>query len=167
MAKRGGPSVAQCIMFPEELSSSADWTDLSRILRAMGSELRCLLGPKIHFAMGRLSVRGAAFVRADQRQIVDLLRHVMIDAHDAMPDGGAVTIRAGRLREVAECAALVIHEVPDSRTADEVLSQARMRKGRSLGLCASYDAIKRVGGHFDVSCRERETVLTICFPLAE
>jgi hypothetical protein len=42
-----------------------------------------------------------------------------------------------------------------------------VRKGRSLGLGASYDMIERAGGHFHVSCRGRETVLTICFPLAE
>ena len=59
---------------------------------------------------------------------------------------------------------MLIHEVPDAAVAD---ADARIRKGRSLGLGASFDTIERAGGHFHVSCRGRETVLTICFPLAE
>ena len=74
--------------------------------------------------------------------------------------GPKISFTSGRLP--ADGAAVVIHEVPDAAVPD-----ARIRKGRSLGLAASYDTIKRAGGHFHVPCRDRQTVLTICFPLAE
>ena len=149
-------------MYPDTSNSAAEPVDLSRVVGEMDTELRCLLGPKIHFTTGSLPANGAALVRADHHELVDLLRHLALDAHDAMPAGGTVTIRTGRLREVAECAAMLIHEVPDAPVSEE-----RIRKGRSLGLGASFDTIERAGGHFHVSCRGRETVLTICFPLAE
>ena len=149
-------------MSPDHSDSAADQADLSELIGEMEAELRCLLGPTIHFTAGILPAGGSAIVRANHQELVDLLRHLALDAHDAMPDGGAVTIRTGCLREATQCAAMVIHEVPD----DAGGAGTRVRKGRSLGLGASYDTVERAGGHFHVSCRGRETVLTICFPLA-
>ena len=149
-------------MNSDDSDHAAEPVDLASVIGEMEPELRCLLGPTISFTAGRLPADGAALVRADHQVLVDLLRHLALDAHDAMASGGTMTIRTGRLREVAECAAMVIHEVPEAPVPD-----ARIRKGRSLGLAASYETIERAGGHFHVSCRDRQTVLTICFPLAE
>ncbi|NBV25608.1 MAG: hypothetical protein EBS05_27330, partial [Proteobacteria bacterium] len=99
-------------------------------------------------------------------EVFFLLRHLALDARDAMRTGGRVTIRTGILREVAECAALVIHEVPDALSSRSDRARGPIRKGRSLGLGASYEMVEHAGGHFHVSCRGHETVLTICFPLA-
>lgn len=151
-------------MNPDTPDSTAEVVDLARVVGEMDAELRCLLGPTIQFATGSLRADGPALVRAEYREIVDLLRHLALDAHDAMQGGGAVTIRTGRLREAGECAAVVLHEVPNLATTG---ASPQIRKGRSLGLGASYTAVERAGGHFHVSCRGRETVLTICFPLAE
>ena len=149
-------------MNSDDSDHAAEPVDLASVIGEMETELRCLLGPKICFTAGSLPADGAALVRAEPEKLVDLLRHLALDAHDAMAAGGSMTIHTGRLREVAECAAMVIHEVPDDAIPD-----ARIRKGRSLGLAASYETIERAGGHFHVSCRDRQTVLTICFPLAE
>jgi hypothetical protein len=153
-------------MKPDRSSSIPEPLDLSGVVSQMEAELRCLLGPTIQLTIGILRAGGAATVRARREELVDLLRHLALDAHDAMSEGGALTIRTGRLREVAECAAIVLHEAPDAPAAAGEATSARVRKGRSLGLSASYETIERAGGHFHVSCRGRETVLTICFPLA-
>ena len=158
------PAFAARTMDPDTTDSAAERVDLCDVVGEMKGELRCLLGPKIRLATGRLPVGGPAPVRARHDEIVDLLRHLALDAHDAMP-AGTVTIRTGRLREVEECVALVIHEVPEAAVGEGDGSEGQ-HKGRSLGLGASYDTVARAGGHFHVSCRGRETVLTICFPLA-
>jgi signal transduction histidine kinase len=149
-------------MDPETSRGAVERVDLSAVLGEMAAELSCLLGPHIRLATGSLPAGGRALVAAERDKIVDLLRHLALDAHDAMPAGGTVTIRTGCLREVTECAAIVIYEAPGA--AED--APRPMRKGRSLSLGASYDMIERAGGHFHVSCRGRETVLTICFPLA-
>ena len=152
-------------MHPDSPNSAANEVDLTCVVHGVEAELRCLLGPAIELATGCLPDGGASSVRVRHEEIVDLLRHLALDARDAMPAGGVVTIRTGRFREVAGCAAMVIHEVP-AATEGGRDAAAGVRKGRSLGLGASYDMIERAGGHFHVSCRGRETVLTICFPLA-
>jgi hypothetical protein len=150
-------------MKPGSSRHAVDRAELSEVLGAMEGELRCLLGPAIELATGSLPAGGSTAVYVSRDEIVDLLRHLALDAHGAMLAGGTIAMRTGRLAGVAECAAMVIHEVPD---APATMREAHLRKGRSLGLAASFDAIERVGGHFHVWCRGRETVLTICFPLA-
>ena len=149
-------------MHPETSDGAIERVDLSAVLGEMVVELSCLLGPTIRLATGSLPAGGSPLVQARHDKIVDLLRHLALDAHDAMPAGGTVTIRTGCLREVAECAAIVIYEAPDPADGAET----GLRKGRSLSLGASYDTVECAGGHFHVSCRGRETVVTICFPLA-
>jgi hypothetical protein len=153
-------------MYPDSLSSPPERVDLGDVIGAMEGELRCLLGPAIGLTTGTLPAGRTAAVRARREDIVDLLRHLALDARDAMPAGGMLAIRTGQLREVAECAAIVLHELPDAPASDPDSASVRLRKGRSLGLKASYETIERAGGHFHVSCRGRETVLTICFPIA-
>ncbi len=163
----GIPAAAQSHMNPDAPESTADRLDLSDLVGELTPELRCLLGPSIELATGGMPSGGAGVVRARRDQIVDLLRHLALDAHDAMPDGGTVTIRTGCLDATPNCAAIVIHEVPASPEGFPGGRHGRIRKGRSLGLGASYDTVERAGGHFHVSCRGRETVLTICFPVAK
>ncbi len=153
-------------MYPDSLSSAPERVDLSDVVGALEGELRCLLGPTIQLTIGGLLAGPAAAVRARREDLVDLLRHLALDARDAMPVGGTLAIRTGQLREVAECAAIVLHELPDAPASDPESATARLRTGRSLGLKASYETVERAGGHFHVSCRGRETVLTICFPPA-
>lgn len=153
-------------MNPDASNGAAEPVDLSRVIAAMRAELRCLLGPEIELALGELPSGGTPLVHADPEDLVDLVRHLVLDAHDAMPGRGQVTIRTGRLRAATECAAMVIHEIPDAAPAGGDGQDRPIRKGRRLGLGASFDAIERAGGHFHVSCRGRETVVTICLPLA-
>ena len=168
IAKRTSPFAAMPRTMNRDTSDSfAEPVELSAMLDEMEEELRCLLGPKIQLATGSLPAGGTAFARARHADVVDVLRHLALDAHDAMPAGGTVTLHAGCLPDVPEYAAIVIHEVPGECAIHEENEGARIHKGRSLGLGATYDMIRRAGGHFHVSCRSRDTVLTICFPLAD
>ena len=124
-------------MHPDSFDSAAEPVNLSTVAAALAPELRCLLGPTIALTMGTLPASGSALVRVSREEIVDLLRHLALDAHDAMRTGGTVTIRTGLLREVAECAALVIHEVPDALSSRSDPASGPIRKGRSLGLFRS------------------------------
>jgi hypothetical protein len=153
-------------MPPDYSDHPADRVELSDVVDEQAAELRCLLGPAIRLATGSLPADGVAIVNVDRDEIIDLLRHLALDARASMAGGGTLTIHTGCLGEAPDCAAMVIHEAPASPPTGEETEAASPRKGRTLGLEASYEMIKHAGGHFHVSCRGAETALTICFPLS-
>jgi hypothetical protein len=148
--------------------------DLREVISAMRHELCCLLGPSIRLEIDSLPIPGPASVRARRGEIVDLLRHLALDERDAMPSGGTVTILVGSLDFTREGEApsptkyptLIIQGIrrPSLMNGNgSPENREPFRKGRSLGLGASYDAIEQRGGHMHVSCGDGETTLTICF----
>lgn len=144
-----------------------DRADLAGVLEAQRAELRALLGASIRLETGTLPGPRATVAHARRCEIVDLLRHLALDARDAMPAGGTLTILAGSLRiggaDPATCAALVIREVRDDPPPG---AARRIRKGRSLGPGAACGVIESAGGRLLVTCRGRETVMAIFLPPA-
>ena len=141
--------------------------ELRLVLEAQLAELRALLGSAIHLEIGTLPAAHSEVARNRRDEIVDLLRHLALDARDAMPAGGALEILVGGLQiggaESARCAALVIREV---RAGPAPRGAGRIHNGRGLGIGAACKVIENAGGHLLVSCRGREMVTTICFPPA-
>ncbi len=148
--------------------------DLSRLAVGMREELRRLLRADIHFDVSWLA-NGRCLVSADPHQMRDLILHLVLDARDAMPDGGSLSITVEK-RRVSEVGGLspespgdyVTVTVRDSpgRPAAQLPEKIDLHvvKGRSLSLAASYDAIKRCGGHISVSRRAHETMVRIFLP---
>lgn len=140
--------------------AAAPGVDLEKVVGSARAELGCLLGPQIRLETGVLADSEPGRVSVGRDEIEDLLRHLMLDARAAMPSGGLLTIRTGRLGTPADCGALVVHEVPDAPGGSHIA-----RKGRSLGLDAAYAVIERASGHLHISCRDGATVITLCLPL--
>ena len=127
----------------------------------------------------------AAAIRASAGQLDQALANLVVNARDAMPDGGHVTIRT-RLRRVTEAGtapaavapgAYVELEVADTGTGipDDVrarifepffTTKARGR-GTGLGLAIVYGVVRQARGHISVdSTPGRGTRFTLRFPLA-
>jgi signal transduction histidine kinase len=148
--------------------------DPNRLLSEMREELRHLLRANIALDIFMLAA-SRCLVSADRHQLRELLLHLVLDAQDAMPDGGSLRIAIDRKR-IGQAASLypdlagdyVIVSVHDSPTgkATGISEQAdfRVLKGRGLSLAASYDVIKRCDGHISVSRRARETIVRIFLP---
>jgi signal transduction histidine kinase len=148
--------------------------DPSRLLIGMREELRHLLRENIAFDVSMLAI-GRCLVSADRHQLRELLLHLVLDAQDAMPDGGSLSIAIDRKR-IGEAASLypelsgdyVIVSVHDSPTGEATgiseRADFRVLKGRGLSLAASYDVIKRCDGHISVSRRAGETMVRIFLP---
>ena len=62
--------------------------DLNKFVKGMREELRGLLRENIAFDISESSNKGF-LVHTDRSQIRDLLRHLVLDARDAMPYGGS------------------------------------------------------------------------------
>lgn len=138
--------------------------DLGELVDEMRLELRCLLGPQIELEISLLPGDNDSPVRAAHDHLVDLLRHLALDARHAMHDGGRVCFRSGALAEAPGSSVLVVHEIP--HPLGRVMRGEAPGKARSLSLTAAYRSIERAGGHFHAFCRGRETMLTLCLPRA-
>jgi hypothetical protein len=162
------------------ISERREFLDFPEIVRGMKRELRCLLRENIRL---RIVARHAAGGRAKtyRGEIRDLIGHLVLDARDAMPAGGALYILTGNVAldagyarthpEISpgDYAMLTICDTGKRSNAANLEppgGDAPIRKGRSLGLAACYNVIDHFGGHVRASRRASETVVQIYVPCA-
>ena len=148
--------------------------DLNKLIKGMREELHSLLRENITFDISEAPNDGS-LVRTDRGQIRDLLRHLVLDARDAMPHGGALSIVIDRKRidkdgikpafePAGDYVVVVVRDTESGEAEIPERRDFRIVKGRGLSLAASYDAIKRCGGHIGVSRCAGETVVKIYLP---
>jgi signal transduction histidine kinase len=149
--------------------------DLNRFVNGMRDELRGLLRENIRFDISGLSAE-RCLVKADRGQVRDLVFHLVLDARDAMPHGGSlsVVIERRRIDEADKSAPfepagdyvmVAVRDCPAGEGAENIeCGDFRIVKGRGLSLAASYDAIKRCGGHIGVFRCGGDTVVRIYLP---
>jgi len=172
---RSKPEAAHRILFIGKMEINLAVFDLNKLVIGMREELRCLLREDITFDTSELSTE-RCLVNADRGQMRDLVFHLVLDARDAMPHGGSLSIVIERRRidkahintPLEPTGDYVIVAVRDSPTEESAEISERgdlgIVKGRGLSLAASYDAIKRCGGHISVSRCAGETVVKIYLP---
>jgi len=150
--------------------------DLNKLVIGMREELRGLLREDITFDISELSTE-RCLVNADRRRMRDLVFHLVLDARDAMPHGGSLSIVIERrridkahmsthLEPTGDYVMMAVGDISTEEESAEIPERADFRivKGRGLSLAASYDAIKRCGGHIGVSRCGGETVIRIYLP---
>jgi PAS domain S-box-containing protein len=111
-------------------------------------------------------------ITADANQIKQVLMNLLINASQAMPDGGRISVRTG-LSADAEALSLTIADTgqgiaPENidRIFDPFYTTKGPEKGTGLGLSVSYGIIQQHGGHIDVeSTPGRGTRFSIRLPL--
>jgi CheY-like chemotaxis protein len=108
-------------------------------------------------------------IEADRGQIEQLLLNLMINALDAMPDGGRLTLASrnlspaeigGRIRECRADSYLRLDVTDtgvgmDERTLDQVFdpffTTKTLGRGTGLGLASAFGIVQNHGGHIEVS----------------
>lgn len=125
---------------------------------------------------------GPCFVNADKDQFFQVMHNLVINAMQAMPDGGAITVnvtpvslKSGELPELGEgrYARIVVRDT-GTGIPPEVMPRlfepyfSTKAKGRGLGLAVSRSIIVRHGGQIDVLTeRSKGSAFTIHLPIAE
>jgi signal transduction histidine kinase len=133
-------------------SESMEFLELCDIVNRMKRELRCLLRENIRLHVSDTSEAGCR-AKALRCEIEDLIRHLVLDARDAMPAGGALSILTGTVALDAEYARthpevppgdyamLTVRDTGDGSNVASLKAlgqKAAIRKGRTLGLLACY-----------------------------
>jgi PAS domain S-box-containing protein len=141
--------------------------DLNEVISDMKPLLERLLREDVDLAMALEP--GAGLVTADRSQLEQVMVILAVNARDAMPDGGQLTIETHR-EEVDEAwvrqhldprpGSYVVLTVSDSGTGMDAATLARVfepffttkdvGKGRGLGLAAAYGIITQSHGHITV-----------------
>lgn len=184
-ANRAAALVGQLLAFsrkqtlrPEELDLRDTMSDLTHLLNR-------LVGEKVRLALSHDPVLKP--IRADKRQLEQVLMNLVVNARDAMPDGGdieieteCVTLTAPMDRDrvsvpVGDYVCLRVIDAGMGIPADKLqkvfepfYTTKRTGEGTGLGLSTAYGIVKQTGGFIFVdSALGQGTCFSIMFPVLE
>jgi PAS domain S-box-containing protein len=182
--RRAADVTRQLLAFARRQLIQPQVIDPNERIRQSVQFLRPLLGEDIGVTL-QLS-ESAGHVRVDPGQFEQLLVNLAVNARDAMPAGGTLTIETAAVVLDAEYASLHPGVVPGahvllavSDTGIGIPDAVRDRifepffttkegKGSGLGLATVHGIVKQHGGHIFVESEPREgTTFTIYLPVAD
>ena len=108
----------------------------------------------------------------DRNQIIQVVLNLVSNAHDAMPDGGAITIRTGfdapgsRLSLTVSDSGPGVPEAIQARIFDPFFTTKPLGQGTGLGLSIAHGIMRAHGGEIGVASRPGlGAAFTLYFPL--
>jgi two-component system cell cycle sensor histidine kinase/response regulator CckA len=167
-ANRAASLTRQLLAFsrPETLDRRPQ--DLNRVVAEIKNLLRRLIGDDIELTT--ILDREPLTVHADKGQLEQILMNLVVNARDAMPEGGDLVIKT--TSTVVDEASIrtfpypipfgpyVCFSVTDTgfgmdaetkaRAFDPFFSTKEKGKGTGLGLSTVYDVVKQSGGHIEI-----------------
>ncbi|HYF38128.1 MAG TPA: ATP-binding protein, partial [Gemmatimonadales bacterium] len=182
-AERTAAVSQQLLAFSRQQVTQLRVLEVNEVIRGFEPVLRRTLGEDIELKLDLAA--GVGMVRADQGQLEQMLLNLTLNARDAMPGGGTITIqtwtasldaRFGAQRsekiEPGEYAAIRFRDTGsgmDSQTLGHVFepffTTKGVGRGTGLGLASVYGIIKQHGGHvFVESAPGKGTVFEIYLP---
>ncbi len=184
-ANRAASLVNQLLAFSRKQTLKPETVDLQEVLSDLTHLLNRLVGEKVTLKLAHDPLLGP--IRADKRQLEQVLMNLVVNARDAMPDGGAirietesltladpvtrdkVTIPAGEyslIRVIDTGTGIAPDKLP--KIFEPFFTTKRVGEGTGLGLSTVYGIVKQSGGYIFVdSDPGRGTVFEVYFPVHE
>ncbi|HKB12978.1 MAG TPA: PAS domain S-box protein [Vicinamibacterales bacterium] len=182
--ERGAGLTRQLLAFSRRQATRPRLFALGEVVRGMDTMLRRLIGPEIDFEI--VVPAEPLRVVADSGQIEQCVMNLVVNARDAMPEGGRVTVRIDEV-EIDEDAAAAFVEgrpgryarlsVADTGTGMDEATRAKLfepffttkeqGKGTGLGLSIVYGIVRQSGGYITVTSEiGRGATFLIYLPIA-
>jgi signal transduction histidine kinase/CheY-like chemotaxis protein len=163
-ANRAAALTRQLLAFSRKQILQPRALDLNATIGELGGMLSRLLGDDIKLVSSLQP--GIGMVKADPSQIHQVIMNLVVNARDAMPDGGTLVIETGTMRVDEEYCfehvdftpgVYVVLAITDSGQGMDEATKARIfepffttkdpGKGTGLGLSTVFGIVKQSGGH--------------------
>ncbi|MEW6127444.1 MAG: ATP-binding protein [Acidobacteriota bacterium] len=174
----------QLLMFSRKQIVQPKVIDINTLLAEMGKMLRRLIGEDVELHIN--PKENLVNIFADPGQIEQVIMNLAVNARDAMPEGGHLTIKTYDLMITenyvkesfqVEAGRYVVLEIADTGMGMEKATLKRifepffttkdLGKGTGLGLSTVYGIVKQVNGFIEVDSEcGQGTVFKIFFPVA-
>jgi two-component system cell cycle sensor histidine kinase/response regulator CckA len=161
-ANRAANLVRQLLAFSRRQTLRPEVMSLTDVLSDLGNLLRRLLGEKIDLKI--MHGRDLWLVRIDLNQFEQAIINLAVNARDAMPNGGSLSVRTANLpfeestgiNPLMPPGEYILCEVEDTGTGipaeirdkiwEPFFSTKEVGKGTGLGLSTVYGFVKQTGG---------------------
>ena len=180
-ANRAAALVRQLLAFSRKQTLRPQVLDLGEALSDLGMLLKRLIGEKV--TLDVVHGRDMWPVKVDISQFEQVIVNLAVNARDAMPDGGKLTVRTANVT-AADCAKFdykgmpiadyVLVEVSDTGTGippdiiekifEPFFSTKDVGKGTGLGLSTVYGIVKQTGGFVYADSAPGRTAFRIFLP---
>ena len=182
-ANRAAALVGQLLAFSRKQTLRPEVLDLREVLADLTHLLNRLVGEKTTLTLVHDPV--LKNIRADKRQLEQVLMNLVVNARDAMPNGGDIRIETGsqrllspllRDRATVTPGDYITVQVSDKgcgipqdklqKVFEPFFTTKRQGEGTGLGLSTAYGIVKQSGGFIFVdSTVGHGTTFTLMFPV--
>lgn len=184
-SNRAAALVGQLLAFSRKQTLRPEIVDMRDTLADLTHLLNRLVGEKVNLTLGHDPILKS--IRADKRQLEQVLMNLVVNARDAMPKGGEIRIETESRtitdptkheRVTVPAGEYVTVRVLDQGTGispdmlqkvfEPFFTTKRTGDGTGLGLSTAYGIVKQSGGYIFVDSKLGEgTCFTLLFPVAD
>jgi two-component system cell cycle sensor histidine kinase/response regulator CckA len=181
-ANRAASLVGQLLAFSRKQNLMPEIVDLRDTLSDLTHLLNRLVGEKVSLTLTQEPALRC--IRADKRQLEQVIMNLVVNARDAMPAGGEIRIETGNVsfdqplerdRATVPAGDYVAVRVKDrgigipaeklTKIFEPFYTTKRPGEGTGLGLSTAYGIVKQTGGYIFVdSMPGQGTTFTLYFP---